>query len=50
MARAIWSGTVSFGLVSIPVKLFNATSSKDVRFHQFDRESGRRIRYRRVAV
>ena len=49
MARAIWSGTVSFGLVSIPVKLFNATSPKDVRFHQFDRESGRRIRYRRVA-
>jgi DNA end-binding protein Ku len=48
MARAIWSGTVSFGLVSIPVKLFNATSPKDVRFHQFDRESGRRIRYRRV--
>jgi DNA end-binding protein Ku len=49
MARAIWSGTVSFGLVSIPVRLFNATSPKDVRFHQFDRESGRRIRYRRVA-
>jgi DNA end-binding protein Ku len=48
MARAIWSGTMSFGLVSIPVKLFNATSPKDVRFHQFDRESGRRIRYRRV--
>jgi DNA end-binding protein Ku len=48
MARAIWSGTVSFGLVSIPVRLFNATSPKDVRFHQFDRESGRRIRYRRV--
>jgi DNA end-binding protein Ku len=49
MARAIWTGTVSFGLVSIPVKLFNATSPKDVRFHQFDRESGRRVRYRRVA-
>jgi DNA end-binding protein Ku len=48
MARAIWSGQVSFGLVSIPVKLFNATSPKDVRFHQFDRESGRRVRYRRV--
>src|SRR5919197_819337 len=48
MARAIWTGTVSFGLVSIPVRLFNATSPKDVRFHQFDRESGRRVRYRRV--
>ena len=48
MARAIWTGTVSFGLVSIPVRLYNATSPKDVRFHQFDRETGRRIRYRRV--
>jgi DNA end-binding protein Ku len=49
MARTIWTGTVSFGLVSIPVRLVNATSPKDVRFHQFDRESGRRVRYRRVA-
>jgi DNA end-binding protein Ku len=48
MARAIWTGTVSFGLVSIPVRLFNATSPKDVGFHQFDRDTGRRIRYRRV--
>ena len=48
MARAIWTGTVSFGLVSIPVRLYNAASPKDVRFRQFDRESGRRIRYRRV--
>ena len=39
---------MSFGLVNIPVRLYNATSPKDVRFHQFDRESGRRIRYRRV--
>src|SRR5205807_5527948 len=49
MARAIWSGTLSFGLVSIPVRLFPATAPKDVRFHQFDRDTGRRIRYRRVA-
>jgi DNA end-binding protein Ku len=48
MARAIWTGTVSFGLVSIPVRLFNATAPKDVQFHQFDRDTGRRIRYRRV--
>jgi DNA end-binding protein Ku len=48
MPRGIWTGTVSFGLVSIPVKLYNATSPKDVRFHQFDRETGRRVRYRRV--
>lgn len=48
MARAIWTGSVSFGLVSIPVKLFNATSPKDVRFHQFQRGTGRRVRYQRV--
>jgi len=48
MARAIWSGSISFGLVSVPVKLFNATSPQDVRFHQFDRGSGRRVHYRRV--
>jgi DNA end-binding protein Ku len=49
MPRAIWSGSISFGLVSVPVRLFNATSPQDVRFHQFERDSGRRIRYRRVA-
>jgi DNA end-binding protein Ku len=47
MARSVWTGTLSFGLVSIPVQLFPATESKDVRFHLFDRE-GRRVRYRRV--
>lgn len=48
MPRAVWSGTLSFGLVSIPVRLYNATVPRDVRFHQFDRETGRRVRYRRV--
>jgi len=48
VARAIWSGSISFGLVSVPVKLFNATSPQDVRFHQFERDTGRRIHYRRV--
>jgi DNA end-binding protein Ku len=48
MARAVWSGTVSFGLVTIPVRLFNAVSEKDVRFHELERGSGRRIRHRRV--
>jgi DNA end-binding protein Ku len=48
MAKAVWTGSLSFGLVSIPVRLYTATSPKDVRFHQFDRETGRRIRYRRV--
>jgi len=49
MARAIWSGTLRFGLVSIPVRLFPATMPKDVRFRQFERGTGRRVRYRRVA-
>jgi len=39
---------VSFGLVSIPVKLYPATEAKDVRFHLVDPETGRRVRYRRV--
>lgn len=47
MARSVWTGTLSFGLVSIPVALYPATESKEVRFHLFDRE-GRRVRYRRV--
>ncbi len=48
MARAVWTGSLSFGLVNIPVKLFNATAPKDVQFHQFEQGTGRRIRYRRV--
>ena len=47
MPRSVWKGTLSFGLVAIPVSLYPATESKDVRFHLFDRE-GRRVRYRRV--
>jgi len=49
MPQAIWTGTVSFGLVSIPVKLYGATSPRDVRFHQFEGRTGRRVRYQRVA-
>jgi DNA end-binding protein Ku len=46
--RAMWSGAVSFGLVSVPVKLYSATSSHDVRFHQVHAADGGRIRYKRV--
>ena len=49
MPRAIWSGSVSFGLVNVPVRLFNATRDKDVHFHQLDEKSGSRIRYRKVS-
>ncbi|MEN3307204.1 MAG: end-binding protein Ku [Micromonosporaceae bacterium] len=46
--RAIWKGAVSFGLVSIAVKLYSATEEKDIRFHQVHREDGGRIKYKRV--
>ena len=49
MPRSIWSGAISFGLVSVPVKLFSAISQKDVSFHQIDKSSGARIRYKRVS-
>jgi DNA end-binding protein Ku len=48
MPRAVWSGTISFGLVSIPVRLYPATRRKDVRFHEIDRSSGQRIRHQKV--
>jgi DNA end-binding protein Ku len=50
MARAIWTGSVTFGLVNIPVRLYNATSPKDVRFRQLQRGTGRPIRYARVTA
>ncbi|GAA2707034.1 Ku protein [Micromonospora olivasterospora] len=46
--RAIWKGAVSFGLVSIAVKLYSATEEKDIRFHQVHRDDGGRIRYKRT--
>lgn len=48
MPRAVWTGSLAFGLVSIPVALYPATESKDVRFHLVDPDTGRRVRYRRV--
>ena len=46
--RAIWKGAVSFGLVSVPVKLYSATESKDVSFRQVHAQDGGRIKYQRV--
>lgn len=46
--RAIWKGVVSFGLVSVPVKLYSATESHDVSFRQVHAKDGGRIRYQRV--
>jgi DNA end-binding protein Ku len=48
MARAIWSGAISFGLVNVPVKLYSATSPKAVRFHQISSKTGARVRQKRV--
>ena len=47
MAQAIWTGSISFGLVMLPVKLYPAVTPKRVRLHEFD-GSGRRIRHQRV--
>jgi DNA end-binding protein Ku len=49
LPTAIWTGSISFGLVTVPVRLVSATRSQDVRFNQLEAETGARIRYRRVS-
>ena len=49
MARAIWSGTISFGLLNVPVKLYSAVSRKTIRFNDLRSSDGVRVRNRRVA-
>ena len=49
MSRPIWSGSISFGLVSIPAKIYPAIESHRPVFHEVERATGRRIRYKRVA-
>jgi DNA end-binding protein Ku len=48
MPRPIWSGSVSFGLVNVPVKLYSAVSPKEIRFHMLHDEDGGRIHQKRV--
>jgi DNA end-binding protein Ku len=48
--RAIWKGAISFGLVSIPVRLYSATEERDVSFHQVHREDAGRIKYKRTCA
>lgn len=48
MARAVWSGVISFGLVSVPVGLFTATEEHEPSFHQSAAGGTDRIRYKRV--
>lgn len=50
MPRAIWSGSISFGLVNIPVKLYSAVSRKTVHFNQIDSATGSRIKQKRVSA
>jgi DNA end-binding protein Ku len=49
VARPVWSGTIAFGLVNIPVKALSAVRDHDVHFHQLQKRTGSRIRYRKVA-
>jgi DNA end-binding protein Ku len=49
MPRPSWTGSISFGLVNVPVKAFTAVRDHDVHFHQLDKKSGSRIRYHKVA-
>jgi DNA end-binding protein Ku len=48
MPRAIWTGTISFGLVTVPVKLYSAIDRKTVRFHQLSGKTGVRVAQKRV--
>ncbi|MFF5083332.1 Ku protein [Actinoplanes sp. NPDC000266] len=48
MARPIWTGAITFGLVSVPVAMYSATHEHEVSFHQFEKGTGDRIRYKRV--
>jgi DNA end-binding protein Ku len=49
MPRAIWTGTITFGLLNVPVKLYSAVSSKAIRFRELRQEDGSRVRHKRVA-
>jgi DNA end-binding protein Ku len=48
MARPLWSGSISFGLVTIPVRMFTAEREHEVRFHQLNKKTGNRIKYDKV--
>ena len=48
MAKSVWNGTITFGLVNVPIKLFSATESKSVSFHEVHAKDGARIEHRRI--
>jgi DNA end-binding protein Ku len=49
LARAIWSGSISFGLLNVPVKLYSAVSKQTIRFRELREGDGSRVRHKRVA-
>ena len=48
MPRSIWKGAISFGLITIPIKVYGATETKDLSFRQVHPADGGRIKYKRV--
>src|SRR5512142_3334875 len=50
MPRSMWTGSISFGLVNIPVKMFSAARSKDIGFNQLHEKDGSRIQMRRFCA
>jgi DNA end-binding protein Ku len=48
MARSIWNGAITFGLVTVPIKVFSATESKTVHFHEVHAKDGSRVEHRRI--
>jgi DNA end-binding protein Ku len=48
MARSIWNGTITFGLVAVPIKVYSATESKTVSFREIHAKDGSRIEHRRI--
>jgi DNA end-binding protein Ku len=46
--RSIWKGSLAFGLVNVPIKVYSATEDHDIRFHQVHRADGGRIKYQRI--
>jgi DNA end-binding protein Ku len=48
MPRSIWNGTITFGMVNVPIKLYTATESKSIHFHEVHAKDGARIQHRRI--
>ncbi len=48
MPKSIWNGTITFGMVNVPVKLYSATESKTVHFHEVHARDGARVEHRRI--